>query len=166
MDFSVAHLHLMFNHIPVLGAPFLALLLLIGLIRRSAELQRVALGLTVLLALVTIPIYLTGDPAQEQVENQPWFDKDRGHDHEERADAALVGMLVAGAVALGGLWLRRKTPDVRRPLAGLALAALLVASGLLAWTALGGGQIRHDEVRGAAGATGGGTEGRAQERED
>ena len=100
------------------------------------------------------------------MEDQPWFDKDRGHDHEERADAALVGMLVAGAVALGGLWLRRKTPDVRRPLAGLALAALLVASGLLAWTALGGGQIRHDEVRGAAGATGGGTEGRAQERED
>ena len=121
MDFSTAHLHLMFNHIPVLGAPFLALLLLIGLIRRSAELQRVALGLTVLLALVTIPIYLTGEPAEEQVEGQPWFDKDRGHDHEERAEAALVGMLAAGAVALGGLWLSRKTPDVRRPLAGLAL---------------------------------------------
>jgi hypothetical protein len=30
-----------------------------------------------LLAVTTIPIYLTGEPAEELGENQPWFDERR-----------------------------------------------------------------------------------------
>src|SRR6476659_3241135 len=97
MDVSAAHLHLVLNHIPVLGTMLFApLVLLWGLLRQSRDVTQIALLLTVLLAVTAIPIYLTGEPAEEQLEHQPWFDKQRVEAHEERAEAALIAVLVTG----------------------------------------------------------------------
>ncbi|MGE0355048.1 MAG: hypothetical protein AB7Q69_17685 [Gemmatimonadales bacterium] len=150
MNLTAAHIHLMLNHIPVLGAPFLLLLLGIGLVHRSADIQRVALMLTVLLSLATIPAYLTGEPAEHQVRDATWFtetDKEIAHEHEERAEVSFIVMLATGVIALGVLWLSRGKEMIPRHYAWIALLALLVTSGLMAWTALEGGEIRHEEVR-------------------
>ena len=37
MPIDTAHIHLMLNHLPVIGAPLLLLLLTIGLVRGSRE---------------------------------------------------------------------------------------------------------------------------------
>ena len=67
MDLSPAHLHLVLNHIPVLGTMLFAPLVLVwGLLRRSRDVTQIGLLLAVLLAATTIPIYLTGEPAEEQ----------------------------------------------------------------------------------------------------
>ena len=47
-----AHLHLMLNHIPVLGTAFGLGLLAFALWRRSDELKKTALGVFVLVALM------------------------------------------------------------------------------------------------------------------
>lgn len=148
MDLSPAHLHLVLNHIPVLGTMLFAPLLVVwGLVRRSREVTHVGLLLTVVLALTAIPIYLTGEPAEEQLENQPWFDKNRVEAHEERAEAGLIAVLVTGALAIGGIWLARGGRPFRSGITVAVLVGLLVSAVLFALAALDGGQIRHDEIR-------------------
>jgi hypothetical protein len=69
MLIDAAHLHLMLTHLPVIGVPFLLLLLSIGLARRSTDVVTVALVLTVGLAIITGGVYLTGEPAEEALES-------------------------------------------------------------------------------------------------
>lgn len=53
-----AHIHLMLNHIPVLGTGFGLALLAWGMMRRNDSLQRAALAAFVVVALAAIPVYL------------------------------------------------------------------------------------------------------------
>jgi hypothetical protein len=149
MPLDAAHIHLMLNHLPVIGAPLLLLLLTIGLLRGSGELVTVSLALVVGLALATGLVYLTGEPAEDLVERAPWFRDALAETHEEHATVSLVAMLVTGALAGVALALRR------RPWAGLWLprvvwGGLALSTALLGWTGWSGGRIRHDELRSAA----------------
>lgn len=144
---NAAQQHLLLNHLPVIGSLFCLLLLAYGLVRRSAELQKAALGALVLVALLTIPTYLTGEPAEEVVEHFPGFSETHVEPHESMAKIALVASLVLGVLALGGLLLSRG----RAVPVGLTLLILLgnlATFGLMAYTAHLGGQIRHAEIRG------------------
>jgi len=147
MDLTPAHLHLMLNHIPVLGPFFLALLLTIGLLRRSRELIRVALVLTLLFPAATYVVTLTGDKAEHTLEDEPWFDEDRVHEHEEKGEAALIVSGIAGVLALLALWVSRNGAAIKPAMTILVLLAVLVSAGFMALTALDGGVIRHEELR-------------------
>jgi len=46
-----AHVHLILNHIPLIGIGFVILLLIIALVRRSSELIKVALTFVIIVAL-------------------------------------------------------------------------------------------------------------------
>lgn len=156
--FSATHLHLMLNHVPVLGTIFVLIVLVWGLVRRSRDIASLGLLFTVLLALATIPIYLTGDPTKDQQEHKPWFDRDRVNEHEEKAELGLIAVLVTGAVALGALYLRRGGRPGNGAVTGLAAAGLAVSAGLFALAALEGGQIHHEELRPGTAVTAPGTE--------
>jgi hypothetical protein len=147
MNLSATHLHLMLNHIPVLGTIFVFLLLLWAMVRKSRELTSLGLSLTVILALVTIPIYLTGDPTEHQQRRAAWFDRDRAHEHEEKAERGLIAVLATGAVALGALFLRRGGRPGSGAVTGLATAGVAVSAVLFALAALEGGEIHHEELR-------------------
>ena len=154
MDLSAAHLHLVLNHIPVQGTMLFApLILLWGLVRHSRDVTQIGLALTVLLAVTALPIHLTGEPAEEQLEKAPWFDEERVEAHEERAEAGLIAVLVTGAAALSGLWLARGGRPHRQKISAGVLVRLAVSAVLFALAALDGGQIRHDEIRPTASAT-------------
>src|SRR6185503_18862871 len=139
MEFNPAHYHLFLNHLPVLGSFFLALLLTIGLLRRSRELTRVALALTLLFPAATYVVTLTGDKAEHYLEDESWFDKDLVHEHEERGEAALIASGVAGVLALLALWVSRKGVELKPAMTMVVLLAVLVSAGMMVWTALEGG---------------------------
>lgn len=143
---NMAHLHLMLNHFPVVGAPLLLALLAYGLARGSPDVTRIALWATVVLGVVTLVVYLTGEPAEELVEALPTFDHDMLERHEAVALGATV-ILVATAV-LAGLALRAGRSDGR--LAGtmnrLVLAGLLAGTAGVAATGWTGGPIGHPEI--------------------
>jgi hypothetical protein len=147
MEFNPAHWHLMLNHIPVLGPWFLAILFILGLVRKSREMVRVALVLTILFPAATYITTLTGEIAEHYVEVQSWFDEDRVHEHEEKGEAALIASGVAGALALLALWVSRKGAALKPAMTLLVLLATLIAAVLMARTALEGGVIRHEELR-------------------
>lgn len=147
MDLSQAHLHLMINHVPVLGTGFVLLVMLIGLVRKSRDLTRTAMMLGVLVAISAPIVKQTGEGAEDQVKHSAWFHDSLLKEHEERADKATIVLVLAGVVgAVGVLLSWGGRPE--KAMVNYAFTALLaVAAGLMAWTALAGGAIRHDETR-------------------
>lgn len=146
---DAVHLHLLLNHAPILGGALALAILAWGLLRRSREIARLALGLLFLFGALTYPVSLSGEQAEERIEGAPWVVEDLVQEHEERAEAALAAMLVAGALALGALVLSRGGRPLQPIASGMVLAAGCLAIALLVRTGLAGGVIRHDELRGA-----------------
>lgn len=70
--------------------------------------------------------------------------------HEEAAGVALGGVLAVGVVALAGLIWFRGQRLMPAWFGVITLMGALVVSGLMAWTANLGGQVRHTEIRSAA----------------
>ena len=145
-----AHLHLVLNHLPVLGTAFGLAILAFGLWKRSEDNKRLALGLLVITALLAIPAYLTGEPAEGAVKGMSGVAGDLIERHEEAAGVALGGVLALGLFAVVGLVAFRGQRPVPKWFGGAALLGALVVSGLMAWTANLGGQVHHPEIRGAA----------------
>lgn len=143
MSLTPADLHLLLNHIPILGTVFLVILLAAGL-GRSRDVTTVALVLTVVLSLVGIGTYLTGEPAEHYIRKTAWFDHDVAHEHEENAERATIVLGVTGALAFVGLWRRRTRPEDQL-FPRITMAGLLVSAGLMAWAGRTGGKIRHAE---------------------
>lgn len=159
---NLAHLHLILNHVPVIGVLFALALLVFGLLRRSVETTKAALWAMVIVGLLAVPAYLTGEPAEEYVAG---IDKAQVERHEEAAGIALAAIAVAGAAALVHLMIFRRTG----PAPALVVMLLaLVAAGLLARTANLGGAIHHTEISagGAAVDAGGGGEGQRHRDDD
>lgn len=147
-----AHVHLMLNHVPVLGTVFGLALLAWAMWRRDESLQRVALVTFVIAALIAIPVYLTGEPAQEAVEHLAGTTEGAIDTHEDAALASLIGLELVGAIALAGIVLKRA--GAIRVATRTALLLSLVTAALMARTANLGGKIRHAEI-GAPGNAGG-----------
>lgn len=143
---SIVHLHLLLNHIPVVGALVGIALLVYAVMRRSSEVGKVALALFAALAAVSIAVFLTGEPAEEVVENLPGFSESITEQHEELARVAMIVMVGFGVLAIGALvYLRNRL--LPRWLAATSLLLSLVGGGLMAAAANLGGQIRHSEIR-------------------
>lgn len=147
---SILHLHLLLNHVPVVGAAFLVLLFAVAVIRRDEKLAKMGLIFSVLLAAVTAAVYFTGGAAEEVAENITGVSELSISLHEETAEISTIAFSVMGTLSLMYLIIARRKP-VPRSAAMTALAATLIVSGLLAWTANLGGNIRHTELRTASG---------------
>ena len=145
-----AHVHLILNHIPLLGIGFSILLVIIAMFRRSSELINVALIFVILVALWAIPVYLTGEPAEEVVENLPGISEQLIEEHEEQAELAFIFIEVTGGLALISLFARWYSDKLGQKLTVLTLLFLIVSGGLMAWTANLGGKINHPEIRSGA----------------
>lgn len=143
---SWVHVHLILNHVPVIGIVFVLAILAVALWRRSADLAKLGLAAMTALAVVTGAVYWTGEPAEEAVENLPGISEALIHAHEDAALVAAIAVGVTGAAAAYLLWLFRRH-ELPRWATRAALGLTLVAGGFMAWTANLGGQIRHTEVR-------------------
>jgi uncharacterized membrane protein len=151
---SFTHLHLLLNHFPVIGTLIVTGLLAWALFRRSGEITRVSLALTAAIGVIAVIVFFTGEPAEEAIENLPGFSEAITERHEEFALTATIVVASLGALALGTLaLLRKKEIPLRVTLWSFILS--IVASGVMGYTALLGGQIRHTEVRASAFTTGG-----------
>lgn len=160
-----AHLHLILNHFPIVGTLLGTIILALALVRRGD--RGIWLAGTVLLAISAAAAgvaNLTGEPAEEQIEDMTGVNEDAIGVHEDRADIATVYAVLLGIGAVAGYVIGGK----RAGRMGLVvpLAASVVGSGLMAWTGAAGGEIRHPEVLTTAGSSGPGAEqGEAEENE-
>lgn len=145
---NMIHLHLMLNHIPVVGIPITIFILLAGLYMKERSVINVGLVLAVIIALASIPVYLTGEEAEKAAEKLPGVSEALIEEHEEVAKPAFVLMLVSGGLALASIATGRVRRDLLPKAVVAAVVGLLISGGLMAWTANLGGKIRHPEIRG------------------
>ena len=146
---SYAHLHLIVNHLPVLGVPFGAALLGLGLFRGQVALQRAGLSVLVLAGLAAGIAYLTGEPAEHALEAMGPLGARPETLIEAHEEAALAAAIVTGLGALVagmGLWRLHRGSGGRGWMTG-ALTVALVATLTLGWVATLGGRISHPEIR-------------------
>ena len=112
--------------------------------------RRAALALFVGVALMAVPVYMSGEPAEELVQGLPGVTNEQLDRHEDAATLALIAVGVVGALAIGALAVARRSPRGSRALTVATLAVGIVTSGLMARAALLGGQVRHSEIRAGA----------------
>lgn len=164
---TATHLHLLLNHAPVFGSVVGLVLLAMAAWRKSEELKKTAFGFFVAVALLAIPVYLTGEPAEETVKTLPGVSNAVVEQHEEAAIAAFTGVILMGVAGLAGLTASRGGRIAPRWFVSTMLGASLIVVTLVGWTAHLGGQVRHSEIRSAASASADGSlEGSARGKHD
>ena len=144
---SMTHVHLLLNHFPVIGTVIGVALLAVALLRRSNEVGKVSLALFAALGVISVLVFLTGEPAEESIESLSDFSEAITERHEEFALIATIVLASFGALSLGVLAAFRKN-SLPRWVTLCGFLVSLVAGGLMAYTAMLGGQVRHTEIRG------------------
>ncbi len=141
------HAHLLLNHFPVIGTLIGTMILLYGLLIKNINIQKVSLATIVVMTLIAIPVFLTGEPAEEAVENLPGVVESIIESHEEAAEVAFWVMMLTGVFALITLGLQIVNNPFSKTFVLIALISGIVSFGLMGRTAYLGGQIRHTEIR-------------------
>jgi len=143
---NFAQVHLALNHGPVFGFFFAVLVFVHGVFYKQRDVVKVALWMFFAAALIAVPVYLTGDPAEGIVKKLPEVQQSAIEDHDNAATIALIAVSVVGVCALGLLFLLRKGPLLPW-LRTIFLAVAILTSGWLFYTAGLGGKIHHSETR-------------------
>jgi hypothetical protein len=139
------HIHLMINHLPVIGLAVPIALLLVDRARKNRKLEWLRLQMFVVFALLAIPVYLTGSPANHKMREMPGISRDAIHRHSNAADFAFWTMEGLGAISLFALYKFRSSQTAPPRLAAALLVLALVTLALMIWTADLGGKIRHSQ---------------------
>ena len=150
--FTAPHLHLMINHIPVVGSLFCLVWLFVGVALRSQEQIKGCLVAMVLVGLATIPVHWTGGPAARAIRGLPGVTREFVHAHAEAADDAGWSVAALAFLAALQLFLYYRSGKYSYGLLSVLLLVAIANAGVMAWTANLGGQIRHTEIRPGAAA--------------
>ena len=149
---NLAHIHLLLNHWPIIGAFVGLFLFLVAFLANSDDLKQTSLAFFTLIALLTIPTYFSGDVANEVLrESSTQLPKALVNTHQGAALLSLVFMELTGGLALIGLWqFSRMSRPAPAPVARwnftLVLILSIVTAGMMTATGNTGGAIRHPEI--------------------
>src|SRR5215208_1632114 len=94
------HIHLMVTHLPIFGSAIGAIVLTYGLWTKSFHTQISAYFILLITSIGAIVSYMTGEPAEEKVENISGISKTLIEQHEEFALIALVPLAILGIMSL------------------------------------------------------------------
>jgi uncharacterized membrane protein len=143
---NLAHIHLLLNHFPVIGTIIGVVLFVGALIGNSTDLKKASLLIFLGIALLSIPVYMSGNAAEQVIKNLPGISEQLIVQHENAALLAYVLMEITGAVAWFGLWRFRRTSQFGGGTLLTIFLLSLITVGLMANASNLGGQIRHPEI--------------------
>jgi hypothetical protein len=144
---TLTHLHLMLNHLPIFGMIVLFILMAHAVIFKKENLIKIYLWYFSAAALITLPVFLTGDPSSEYLRTVfPDVNNDLIENHETFGYISLIISLI---LALSGMIALRYFKDLEILPSWFKYSYLVVA--LLAvlafsWTGKTGGEIMHSEI--------------------
>lgn len=147
---NLTHLHLLINHVAVIGA-FLGMVVLVFAIRsESKSTYHAAYAIFLIAAIGAVIAYSTGESAEETVEGIAGVSESTIEPHEEAAELALISFILLGMLSLAGIFISLMKEALQRKWGFVMLVAGLLSFVLVSRTALLGGKIRHTEVAGNA----------------
>lgn len=147
------YLHLVSTHFPivltVVGA--VAALLSVAIRYRGAWLFTFAV--LTLAGATAVPVFLSGNQAEEVVENRAAVVRQALETHEEGGEAAVWIFGAMGLLAAAAWWKTRRERLAPAWLRGIVVLAALAGAAAAGYTGWSGGKISHaaDEPRGLAG---------------
>ncbi len=148
-SFNLPHLHLLLNHVPTLGTTVALGLLIVAYVRRAEPLKLVGLEVLFLIALLTLPSYMTGVAAFQKLRNQPGISTQAVRLHQDVALYGFTWLEFAGFIGWVALWQARRRGRAPAGMVAAATALTMVALVVMARAATLGGDIRHPEIGGA-----------------
>ena len=146
MDLSWAHVHLIFNHFPIIGAILGFLLLGYAALTKSEQVKQASYWGFIFIALTTILAYFAGTQAAAAVSDVP--NVAGIHQHKQVAQQSLIALEILGVLSIGGLFLFRGAKKTPSWFTITMLIVTLAAAVLASWAGILGGKIRHTEIRG------------------
>lgn len=140
------HLHLLVNHAPIFGAFFALGLFIASYLWAPDVLRRTAFVFLIFTALAAGASDLTGEPAAHAVKGLPGIKREITDEHESMGEKSFIVASIVGVLAIGLLVKSRRAP-VSNGAATTGFIASVIVSGMMAYTGLLGGRVRHTEVR-------------------
>jgi uncharacterized membrane protein len=142
---NASQIHLALTHVPVILSVIGLVILIIALIRKNDTLTKSSFYIFLAAGLFALPVYFTGEGAEEVIEEFPGVSESVIGKHEQFASISLTIILICGVASLAALFLYKYLQAARI----IKYAVLIFAFGsaiTMAQTAHLGGQIRHTEI--------------------
>jgi len=144
--FNGAQIHMLVNHLPVVGFVGVVLALAVAIKLQSHDIKRFVLLATTIVGLSALAPYWTGEDAEEVIEDLPGVSEDLIHEHEERSELATVFAVVTAVAAAAAFALQRKRPETLKVSMPVVFVLSLISAGVMGSAAHEGGKIRHPEI--------------------
>ena len=141
-----SQMHLALTHVPVVLSLVGLVVLIVGLLKRNDTLTKTAFYLLVFAGITAIPVFFTGEGAEETIEHLPGVSENVIEKHEALAKVAFGLVGAAAIVSLVGILFYRQAA-IRRAIGPLVLILAFATSVIMVVTAHLGGQVRHTEIR-------------------
>jgi uncharacterized membrane protein len=144
---SWSHLHILVSVFPPFGLLFTLGIYIAGLRTKNDGVRRTCLVVFGLLALLSVPIYISGTGSMAALSGNARVPKDLMNTHYLWGIAALVVLVISGVVAVVELW---RAQSAGRPSADpfhLVLALAIVALGVTAFASELGYEINIGELQ-------------------
>ena len=144
---DATYIHLVLTHFPLVGTIIGIGILAYGLYSKNDSIKKVALVTFILMAIITIPVFLTGEGAEETVEHIAGVSEQLIENHEELAEKAIWLMGLLGILSLINIFAIIKKLSFTKTISLITLIVSLGTFGLFAKVGSTGGEIRHSEIR-------------------
>jgi uncharacterized membrane protein len=143
---SWSHFHILLTVFPSVGLIFLLGLYVTGMITNSEALKRSCLVLFVLLGVLAIPTYISGERSMELLAQDSKISEDTLAYHEGWGVVGLGLLVLTGLAALGGLWRYRRSERLTDNALHLVLGLAFVTLGFMVIVDELGWDINHHEL--------------------
>jgi len=140
-----SQIHLALTHMPVILTLTGLVVLSVSLFIRNIVVTKVAFYMLIAAAVFVLPVFFSGEGAEETVEHLAGVSESMIQKHENVANVSFYIVIATGILAGAGL-LRLARRSWLSPARYLVLFVALFSSALMIWTAHLGGQIRHSEI--------------------
>ncbi len=141
-----AHLHMVFNHFPIIGLFFGIGILAYGIIKKQTILVNTAYVMFIICMIMAKATMMTGEGAEEIVE-ELGISHDIIHEHEEMAETFMKVLYGLGILSILGLVANLKKYS-KAPIVSYVVLVLAISSAVLSKSVgTSGGEIRHTEIR-------------------
>lgn len=141
-----SQIHLALTHLPVVLSLAGMIILIVSYFNKNQTVRKVGFYVLIFAGLSALPVFFSGEGAEELVEEIPGVSEPLIEQHEDVAMYSLYAVLAAGLLSLISLF-RFSFQKLGSSVRVLALALSVIATGLMIQTAHLGGQIRHSEIR-------------------
>ncbi len=141
------YIHLLLNHLPVVGVLAGIPILLIGLLRNKSILTETALWIFLMSAVITVPVYFSGDNSEHEVEEYALVSEHELEEHEDWGKRSLWLGGALGILSLLGLFQINRNPGQANKLIWSIFVFSLLTMVSHGITSMEGGKIRRPELR-------------------